>query len=358
MNARPLFRRLALAASLLALCGAASALEEKSLLTGDGTVYTFRAGTVAELNATAYSGPNDDSIIQWTARAQGGSKYVATVPGTAGASAKKNLQLAYDDATGALILLWKEEVSVLNVLHLGILRGFEWTMADLLPNLGFPHTFNPQMVLTHQTVHFTNSDGNDATRLRPILHLVWWEEASSMGARYAPIFLDETTSANDVKVYDLPALIGSSAVNSDFGQPAAVYQHPSVRADGSNGELAINFADLASRKDVVLRVTFPDGTETPSTDPGGSTAQRRRIPVVGVKFTGPMPDAGSFPTGAAISTLIGPSYNPTLYWTGANSVSYVRTDGKTWSAVRSIAVTSDLPLDQAMRLVEDMANRN
>jgi hypothetical protein len=232
-------------------------------------------------------------------------------------------------------------------------------MADLLPNLGFPHTFNPQMILTHQTVHFIGSDGNDATRVRPILHLVWWEEASSMGARYAPIFLDETTSANDVKVYDLPALIGSSPVNSDFGQPAAVYQHPSVRADGSNGELAISFADLASRKNVVLRVTFPDGTETPSTSsPGDATAQRRRIPVVGVKFTGPMPDGGFFPTGAAISTLIGPSYNPTLYWTGANSVSYVRTDGKAWSAVRSIAVTSDMTLDRAMRLVEDMANRN
>ena len=359
MDARALFRLLVLAVGFLALAGTAAALEEKSLLTGDGTVYTFRAGTFEELNTTAYVLSKNDSVIQWSARTQDGSKYGGTIPGSAGASTKKNLQLAYDETTGALIVLWKEEVSVLNVLHLGILRGFDWTISDLLPNLGFPHTFNPQLVLTHQTVHYTDSDGKDATRVRPILSVLWWEEASSMGARYAPIFLDETTSASDVKVYDLTALIGSTAINSDFGLPASVYQRPSMRADGPNGELAVSFTDLSSRKNVVLRITFPDGTETPT--PGTNpdvTTQRRRIPVVGVKSTGPTPDAGSLPSGAAISTLIGPSYSPTLFWSDANSVSYVRTDGKSWSAVRSIAITADLPFDRAMRLVEEMANRN
>jgi hypothetical protein len=359
VNVRSLWKNLAVAAALLAAAGAARGLEEKSLLAGNGTVYTVRAGTFNELTTTAYIVSNNDSVIQWSARTQDGSRIGGTVPGSAGASTKKNIQLAYDETTGALIVLWKEEVSVLNVLHLGILRGYDWTISDLLPGLGFPHTFNPQMVLTHQTVHYTNSDGNDATRVRPILSVLWWEEASSMTARYAPIFLDETSSPDDVKVYDLPALIGSSTVNSDFGQPASVYQYPSLRADGSNGEIAVSFADLAARKSVVLRITFPDGTETPTpgTNPDIIT-QRRRIPVVGVKFSGPTPDAASLPTGASISTLIGPSYTPTLFWSDASSVSYVRTDGKSWSAVRSIPITADLPYDRAMRLVEEMANRN
>ena len=357
MNARALLRTLALSAAVLALAGTAAALEEKSLLTGDGTVFTLRAGTFNELNTTPYTLDTNDSVIQWSARTQDGARFGGTVPGTSGASAKKNLQLAYDETTGALILLWKEEVSVLNVLHLGVLHGFQWTISDLLPNLGFPHAYNPQMVLTHQTVHFINSDGNDQTRVRPILSVLWWEESSSMQARYAPLFIDEYTSPSDVKIYDMPALVGSTPANSDNGFPANVYQYPSLRADGSNGEVAASFADLASGKNLVVRITFPDGTETPT---AGSDVipQRRRIPVVGVKFTGPLPDVTAVSKKVGTSTLIGPSYNPTIYWSDGAALSYLRTDGKSWSSVRSIGVSDEIPYDRALRLLEEMANRN
>ena len=36
-----------------------------------------------------------------------------------------------------------------------------WTITDLLPTAGFPHAYNPQMLLTHQPVHYLDSDGKD-----------------------------------------------------------------------------------------------------------------------------------------------------------------------------------------------------
>jgi hypothetical protein len=357
VNARSLPRILALAVAALALPLAASALEQKTLLASDGTLYTVRAGTLRELAASGYSPVSNDFVIQWSARTQSGGTYGGTIPGTSGGSIKKNLQLAYDEMTGSPLLLWTEQVSVLNVLHLGVLRGSEWRVSDLLPNLGFPHAYNPQMVLTHQTIHYIDSSGNDATRVRPILSILWWEEANSMQARYAPIFLDDDSGASDIQVYDLPVTIGSGPGLSDNGAPAAAYQFPAIRVDGSNGELAASFADLDSGKQRVVRITFPDHLGDPSAS-NNITWQRRRIPVVGVAFEGPIAGGGTVPRELAITTIIGPTYRPTLVWSDGRSIGYARTDGTAWSAPRSIPITPELPYDRAMRLVEEMANRN
>lgn len=358
MNTRAVSRILVLALAVFALPLVASALEQKTLLTFDGTLYTVRAGTVAELATSAYSDASStDNVIQWSALTQSGGRYGGTIPGSTGSSVKKNLQLAYDELTGSLLLLWKEEVSVLNVLHLGILRGSEWKVSDLLPNLGFPHAYNPQMILVHQTVRYIDSSGNDATRVRPILSVLWWEESNSMQARYAPIFLDEDTAGSDVQVYDLALTIGSGAATTDNGVPSAAYQFPAIRVDGPNGELAASFADLGTGRQRVVRITFPDNLGNPSAV-GNITWQRRRIPVVGAAFDGPLPGGLSDMRAVTISTIIAPNYRPTLVWSDETSVHYARTDGTSWSAVRSIPITADMPYDSAMRLVEEMANRN
>ncbi len=358
MNARAVWKILVGALAVIAIPVAASALEQKTLLTFDGTLYTVRAGTVAELATSAYSGASStDFEIQWSALTQSGGRYGGLIPGTTGSSVKKNLQLAYDEMTGSLLLLWKEEVSILNVLHLGILRGSEWKVSDLLPNLGFPHAYNPQMILVHQTVHYIDSSGNDATRVRPILSVLWWEESNSMQARYAPIFLDEDGLGGEVPVYDLPLTVGSAPGTTDGGVPATAYQFPAIRVDGPNGEMAASFADLAAGKQRVVRITFPSDLGDPN-KVGNITWQRRRIPVVGVAYGGSLPGNVLIDRALTVSTIIAPNYRPTLVWYDGTSVQYARTDGTTWSAVRSIPITSDMTYDNAMRLVEDMATRN
>ena len=66
-----------------------------------------------------------------------------------------------------------------------------------------------------------------------------------------------------------------------------------------------------------------------------------------------------WPETAQVSTLIGSSYNPTLYWRDdVSAVHYTRFDGKNWSDVRTIALSDSMSYDAALRLLEAMAARN
>src|SRR4029078_1792183 len=98
-------------------------------------------------------------------------------------------------------LLLKEDYTVLNILRPGIFRNGAWTMTNLLPNLGFAHAYNPQILLSHLAVTRQAATGTLLSQTRTILSVIWWEEAQYSQARYAPIFLDEVSDANDVQVY-------------------------------------------------------------------------------------------------------------------------------------------------------------
>jgi hypothetical protein len=356
---RSSFRLLA-AAVLAAGLGArsAAALERAQLLAPDGTLYQVQSGTARDLGVSVYGVGDDDKVLQWSLTRQDGSVAGGMIPGTAGSSVKKNLDLAFEDGTSTLLLLWKEEISVLNVLHLGVLRNGTWKITDLLPNAGFPHAYNPQMLLTHQTVHYLDSDGKDQTRVRPILSLFWWEESHTLQARYAPIFLDEDATASDVEVYDVVTFLGGAVATSDSGLPQGAYQYPALRTDGSNGEIAASFSDLANARHVVVRITFPDSLGTPGAT-GNKSWERRRVPIFGAKFTAPpfhQSDSG-IPSQLPVATLIGPTYIPTLYWKTDAALNYMRLDDKTL-AVRAIAINDQMPYERALRLVEEMAGRN
>ena len=155
------------AASLLVVLTGAAALraEEKSLLATDGTLYSVRSGLAADLGVSAPGIRPSDNLIEWTSVAQDGKRALGVIPNTTSANAKTNLDLAFDTQSGSLVLLWKEELSVLNVLHLGLFKGGTWKSLDLLPSLGFAHAYNPQMLLSHQVIRVrtrgTTVSGNE-----------------------------------------------------------------------------------------------------------------------------------------------------------------------------------------------------
>jgi hypothetical protein len=336
--------------------GAASAPEEKSLLAPDGTLYSVRSGYASDLGLTDPDVSASDYVVAWSSRRQDGSVAQGVVPDTAGHSLKRDLQLAYDEPTGSLVLLWKEDFTVLNVLRLGIFRSGAWTLANLLPNLGFAHAYNPQMLLSHQTVSIQNEDGTSASHTRTILSVIWWEEAQYVQARFAPIFLDEVSEASDVQVYDLPTSVGGGGVPTltDERTPGA-YSYPALQIEGIGGAILASFADLGSNKHYVIRVTFPSSLGKPG--PDNVTWQRRRIPVVGVASEGPISD--SVPGGIdRVITMIGASYHPTLMWRTEGAVGFSRFDGKAWSSARTIPLDTSMTYDRALRLVQEMATRN
>ena len=344
------------AAAVFAAGSRTASAEEKSLLAPNGTVYTVRAGSAADLGIAGPDVQPEDTLLEWTSLGQDGKTTIGVIPNTASSSGKGNLDLAYDEQTKSLVLLWREEFSVVNLLHLSVLKNGSWSQLDLLPNLGIAHAYNPKMLLTHQVVHWLDADGKDAWKTRSLLSVIWWEEGSLAQARYAPIFLDEDTSANDVPVYDLPDLVESSGPTPYGDLPAAAYSFPSLQLEGPGGNILASFADLASAKQYVIRLNFP----TDLGKIGSLTSQRRRIPVFGIAMQGPLPN--SLPTDHAvgISTMLGASYNPTLVWSEPDSVKYIRFDAATskWSAARSIALTETMSESRARALVQEMATRN
>jgi len=356
---RATFRPLAaafLAALLLAAFAAPAAAEEKSLLSADGTLYEVHSGLAADLGLAGAELEPDDYVIEWAARRQDGSVRVGIVPGTQNRNVKRNLDLAFDEASQSLLLLWKEEVTPLNVLRLGVMREDAWATSTLLPNLGFPRAFNPQMRLSHMTVRWTDAEGNPVTRNRSILSIVWWEESQYALARYAPIFLDEENfDLSNVAVYDLPVLVGAAGPTSYDDVPSAAYLFPSLHSDGPAGAILASFADLHSRKNIVVRITFPTDLGTPGDR--NITWMRRHIPIVGV--VGESPLAPTAPVLiSSMGTTIGSSYRPTFHWRDGNRLLYTRYDGREWASVKAIPLDETMSYERALALVVGMASSN
>ncbi len=359
------FRVLLVAAAIALAAGAALAAdagssatsqEEKSLLAPDGTLYSVRSGYAGDLGVGDDSVNANDYVVAWSFRRQDGSVGQGIVPDTASHSLKSNLQLAYDEPTGSLVLLWKEDFTVMNVLRLGIFRSGAWTLANLLPNLGFAHAYNPQMLLSHQAVSVLNPDGTPSSYTRTILSVIWFEEAQVAQARYAPIFLDEVSDASDVQVYDLPMVIGNKTDTPLPGDRArGAFMCPALQLEGIGGAILASFADLGANKHYVVTVGFPNSLGKPG--PDNVTWMRRRIPVVGVASEGPISDSlpGSIDR---VTTMIGASYHPTILWRTDTAVGFSRFDGKAWSSARTIPLDPSMTYDRALRLVQEMATRN
>jgi hypothetical protein len=342
-------------AALVAGLAAPVTAEEKSLLAADGTLYEVRAGLAADLGAIGESIAPDDYIIEWTERRQDSSVRVGIVPGTQSGNVKQNLDLAYDVSTGSLLLLWKEELTPLSVLQLGVLREGEWKTSVLLPNIGFSKAFNPQMRLSHSTVRWTGEDGRAATHERSILSIIWWEESQYAQARYVPIFLDEEELESNVSVYDLPVLAGGGGSTSYGDIPGGSYLFPSLHSDGPGGAILAAFADLHAQKNVVVRITFPTDLGTP--DANNITWMRRHIPIVGV--VGESPLAPTAPVRvASVGTALGTAYRPTYYWRDGDRLLYTRFDGREWASVKAIPLDESMSYERALALVVGMAASN
>jgi hypothetical protein len=349
-------RFLLVAAVLVAGLAVPAVAEEKSLLAADGTLYEVRAGLAADLGAIGESVAPEDYIIEWTERRQDSSVRVGIVPGTQNGNVKQNLDLAYDVSSGSLLLLWKETLTPLSVLQLGILREGEWQTSVLLPNLGFSKAFNPQMRLSHSTVRWTGADGQPVTRESSILSIIWWEESQYAQARYAPIFLGEDSlDSSNVAVYDLPALAGGGGPTSYEDVPSGAYLFPSLHSDGPAGPILASFADLHTKKNVIVRITFPTDLGTP--DASNITWMRRHIPIVGV--VGESPIAPTAPVRVeSVGTTIGAGYRPTFHWRDGDRLLYTRFDGREWASVKAIPLSEAMSYERALSLVVGMATSN
>ena len=334
------------------------AVDSRTLVTTGGTLYTVSSGTAADLGLTGLD-PGSYAIA-WSSLAQDGTQALGVVDGSATPNPKSGLDLTFDEPTGTFAVLYKEEAAILNQVRLALLSNGAWSQVNLLPHIGFPHAFNPEMLLSHQTVTQVGDKGQIVSHLRSVLSVLWWEESGNSQARYAPIFLDEAVSSDSVTIYDLPVLLGNTGPSDCTNVPRAAYLYPAIKLGGPDGTILISFSDMSIQQAFVLRISYP-GTLGDPTDPSNQTWERRRIPVVGIAATGPLAFRQTnfaVPENTPIGTTIGSSYNPTLYWSDGTAVRYTRFDGQAWSDMRSLVLGTNLTYDGAVSLLEAMAARN
>jgi hypothetical protein len=345
-------------AALTALPGVCAALEEHSLLTADGTLHVVRAGLAVDLGVQDAGISPQSNLIEWTARAQDGTVSVAILPGTVSYQAKHDLELAYDEQTASLVLLWTEDVSAFSQIRVGVLRAGTWTNSSLLPSAGISRAHNPQMLVTHRGATYLDAQANLVVTTSSILSIVWFEEAASAQARYATLFLDETIDPTALAIYDLPAVVGTAGDTSGMDIPAAAY-YPTLQADGLSGGMLASFADVHAGKSRVVHIDFPQDWGRPS-EPDNTNWKRRHIPIVGVAIEGPIARMTPTLTDLAdgVRTTIGTGYRPTLSWREGDTLKFSRLDGADWAPVRSIAIDDTMSYDRALALVTSMGERN
>jgi len=362
MRRRALLPSLLLAVVAALYPAAASALEEVTLLTSDGTLHDIRTGTALELGVVDDAISPNAWLIDWTSRAQDGTVSMAILPDTVSYFKKHGLDLAYDDQTSTLLLLWTEDISAYSQIRIGVLHAGAWTNSMLVPSSGISQAVNPQMVVTHNTVSYLDQTGATQTKTSSILSIVWWEFAQTAQARYASLFLDEGDfSTSAMSISDVPALIGVTGPTSTTGVPTGAYLFPALQADGLSGAILVAYADMHDQRQRVLRFDYPTDWGSPY-NPNDANWKRRHIPIVGVAMDGPVarpvPDVAE--TRDGVHTIIGRGYRPTLSWgdVAGDSLQYVRLDSTDWGPVRSIAISDQMSYDQASALVLGMAQRN
>ena len=362
MRRRALLPSLLFAAAAALLPGAASALEEVSLLTSDGTLHDVRSGTALELGVVDPSISPNAFLIDWTSKAQDGTVEMAILPDSVSYFAKYGLDLAYDDQTSTLLLLWTEDISAYSQIRIGVLSNGVWTNSMLVPSTGISQAVNPQMIVTHNNVTYLDQTGASQTKTSSILSIVWWEFAETAKARYASLFLDEGKfDTTALTISDVPAFIGTNGPTSTADVPSGAYLFPALQADGLSGSILLAYADMHDQRERVLRLDYPVDWGNPYS-PTDANWKRRHIPIVGVSMDGPV--ARSAPevadTRDGVHTIIGRGYRPTLSWGNAagDSLQYTRLDTADWSPVRSIAIGDQMTYDQASTLVISMAGRN
>ena len=355
-------RAFLLVAAAALLPGLALAAEERSLLTADGTLHVVRSGRAVDLGVSNQTVSPDSNVIEWTARAQDGTFTSALLPDSETSGAQRGLQLAFDDQTQTLLLLWTQDMSSYSQIRVGVLHDGAWTNSGLLPTQGISAAYNPQMVVTHQTSTYLDEKDAVVTTTNSILSIIWWEDAQYGQARYASLFLDEGSfDASNLSIYDFPVLLGGGGETPYSDIPSGAYLFPSLQADGLSGAIVASFADLHASKHRVVQIHFPTDQGKPSAN--DDKWKRRHIPIVGLRADGPLSPKAPWRNkgddkSLAVGTSIGSGYRPTLYWLEGSSLRYTRLNGNEWETVHSISIDDSMTYDRALSLVVGMGTRN
>lgn len=332
-----------------------------AVLAKDGTLYEVFSSPYGRIITGATGSDTRLPVLALRTTPPDGVPTVEIVGGTVDDLDKLGASLEFDETTQTVFVVYTKLQGFFLDVHVAMRRSGAWAEGRFLPNPGLFVSMNPQLLVTRQTYTEADGAGQSVTKTRTILSIVWWEESSASQARYAAVFIEDGSLGLDgVTAWNLNELNNASGPTDNRGLPLSSYAHPGMQRDaGTNGGVLVSFANLATRTQQVVRLSFPDNL-TNLTPPSGLTpAQRtsfaRGHNPIGRSFTdNRLPDQIELPFQMEVGTFISPAGIPTFYWRTDTSLVYLRGGSST---LLTIPFRPDFPVDRALAVVRDMSER-
>lgn len=332
-----------------------------AVLAKDGTLYEVFPTSYGEVIPGANASDAAFRVLALRTTPPGGKPAVEIVGGTANDFFKLESSIEFDEATQSVFIVYSRVRGFFSDVQVTIRRDGAWADGSFLPNPGLYISLSPQLLVTRQTYTDADADGQLVTKSRSILSIAWWEESRSSQARYAAVFIEDgSLRLDDVTAWNLNELNGAAGPTDNSGLPLSSYVHPCLQRDaGTNGGVVVSFANLAARKQQVIRLAFPDNLPKLVPPDGLTPAQRtsfaRGHTPIGRSFTETqLPTQIDLPFQTQVGTIISPAGVPTFYWSSGAGLSYLRGGSST---VLTIPFRPDFPVDRALAVVRDMSEK-
>jgi hypothetical protein len=233
---------------------------------------------------------------------------------------------------------------------------------DITPSAGLYLSMNPRLTATRQRYVDFDGKGGTVTKSRTIFSLVWWEESGLSQARYAPVFVEDgVLSVDAVVTFSLNELVGKQGATSLSGLPFSSFMFPAVQRDptSTNGGVLVSFANLVTRREQVISITFPDDlTKLPGASSSGNLPDaqvRGHIPVGRELADGPIPAARD--TQVDVGYFLSPTGRATSWWVESTGIRYLRNDAPSGEQPKKLPLRQDFSLDRALGVLQEMTLR-
>lgn len=355
--------RLLIAGLALALLLPAAALADTEVIAPDGTLYEVFPTTVSAVDWTASGEPDANfAVLGLRITPPGEPSRLEIVAGTRNASTEGSCSIDLEEATGTLFVAYVKSAGMLSDMHVAVRRDGEWLNEDILPSRGLYFSVNPRVVVTRQDYVDFGPDGLPVTKTRSIFSLVWWEESGPSQARFGAVFIEDGALRLDtVTAWNLNELAGSPGPTDATGLPISSYSFPSVQADPtSNGGVLVTFANLVTRTQQVLRISFPDDlvklSPPDSTKVPDDVWARAHVPIGRSAGSGRIPE--NMNTLTEVGAIASQKGTTTFYWVQSGGMYFIKSDDPEGAAPRRLALRPDFSADRALRVVRTFAERN
>ncbi len=339
--------RRTLCAAIVLLTATASLAGTSFYLDRGGTLWTARA----EQRGLVLTGAREGNVI-----------VESTVPfavGIAG-STDRDIQVAADGVTGKVVVVWERQWSEsTSEIMAAVWNGGTWEQILRLTEDLAARPRYPVVTLTSVSTTVTSADDptQDTTVTDSFAHIMWWEgDGTEQHAGYALLALaSEPEDPGRLLVRNLDSLT-PVGLSCDIAPAESILEHPLFADSGNASRARLLFGSSDACLFYLADVSFVLEPPTEDQENGDGivvVAQRRRHrPVFGVRRAFPITRELDF-DGARV--VVGTDLSPVIYRVVDHTLEYVVATPRGWSELRTLATDTDLTLDQAIPMVENLA---